>query len=52
VFVANKDGGANLSVWSGNNGNTNYVSIQAVPTPLIEIVQGGKRVFVAGVPTK
>ena len=46
IFIANRDGGANLSVWSGNNRNDNYVSVQAVPTPLIEIKQGGKtRVF-------
>lgn len=48
VFVANRDGGANLSVWSGANRNDNYVSVQAVPNPLIEIVQNGtKRVFTA-----
>ena len=48
VFIANRDGGANLSVWSGPNKNNNYVSVQAVPTPLIEIVQNGtKRVFTA-----
>jgi hypothetical protein len=46
VFVGNRDGGANLSVWSGANRNDNYVSVQAVPNPLIEIVQNGaKRVF-------
>ena len=46
IFIANRDGGANLSVWSGNNRNDNYVSVQAVPNPLIEIKQGGKtRVF-------
>jgi len=50
IFVANRDGGANLAVWSGNNRNTNYVSVRAVPTPLIEIVQQGKRVFSAGGP--
>jgi hypothetical protein len=50
IFVANRDGGANLSVWSGRNSNDNYVSVRAVPTPLIEIVQGGKRVFTAGGP--
>ena len=50
VFLANRDGGANLAVWSGNNRNDNYVSVRAVPTPLIEIVQGGKRVFTAGGP--
>lgn len=43
VFVANRDGGANLSVWSGANRNDNYVSVQAVPNPTIEIVQNGKR---------
>jgi len=50
VFVANREGGANLSVWSGGNRNDNYVSVQAVPTPLIEIVQNGKKrvVTVAG----
>lgn len=48
IFVANRDGGANLALWSGGNRNDNYVSIRAVPTPLIEIVQGGKRVFTAG----
>ena len=48
VFVANRDGGANLSVWSGRNRNDNYVSVQAVPTPLIEIMQNGrKRVLTA-----
>ena len=50
IFIANRDGGANLSVWSGTNRNDNYVSIRAVPTPLIEIVQGGKKVFTAGGP--
>ena len=50
IFLANRDGGANLSVWSGTNRNDNYVSVRAVPTPLIEIVQGGKRVFTAGGP--
>jgi hypothetical protein len=46
IFIANRDGGANLSVWSGNNRNDNYVSVQAVPNPLIEIKQGGQtRVF-------
>jgi hypothetical protein len=46
LFIANRDGGANLSVWSGNNRNDNYVSVQAVPNPLIEIKQNGKkRVF-------
>lgn len=50
IFLANRDGGANLSVWSGSNRNDNYVSVRAVPTPLIEIVQGGKRVFTAGGP--
>ena len=46
LFIANRDGGANLSVWSGNNRNDNYVSVQAVPNPLIEIKQGGRtRVF-------
>jgi hypothetical protein len=48
IFVANRDGGANLALWSGGNRNDNYVSVRAVPTPLIEIVQGGKRVFAAG----
>jgi hypothetical protein len=48
IFIANRDGGANLSVWSGDNRNDNYVSVRAVPTPLIEIVQNGKRVFTAG----
>jgi hypothetical protein len=48
VFIANRDGGANLSVWSGPNKNDNYVSVQAVPHPLIEIVENGKkRVFTA-----
>jgi len=48
VFIANRDGGASLSVWSGPNRNNNYVSLQAVPTPLIEIVQNGtKQVFTA-----
>ena len=28
----------------------NYVSMRAVPTPLIDIVQDGKRVFSAGGP--
>lgn len=50
IFLANRDGGANMSVWSGSNRNDNYVSVRAVPTPLIEIVQGGKRVFTAGGP--
>jgi hypothetical protein len=50
IFVANRDGGANLALWSGGNRNDNYVSLRAVPTPLIEIVQGGKRVFTAGGP--
>jgi hypothetical protein len=50
IFLANRDGGANLAVWSGRNRNDNYVSVRAVPTPLIEIVQGGKRVFTAGGP--
>ena len=50
IFLANRDGGANLAVWSGSNRNDNYVSVRAVPTPLIEIVQGGKRVFTAGGP--
>lgn len=46
VFVGNRDGGANLSVWSGANRNDNYVSVQAVPKPLIEIKEGGTtRVF-------
>jgi hypothetical protein len=48
IFIANRDGGANLSVWSGSNRNDNYVSIRAVPTPLIEIVHGGKKIFTAG----
>jgi len=49
IFIANRDGGANLSVWSGNNRNDNYVSVQAVPNPLIEIKQGtNRRVFTAG----
>jgi hypothetical protein len=43
LFVANRNGGANMSVWSGPNKNNNYVSVQAVPNPLIEIVQNGKR---------
>ena len=43
VFIANRDGGANLSVWSGPNKNDNYVSVQAVPHPLIEIVENGKK---------
>jgi len=48
IFIANRDGGANLSVWSGNNRNDNYVSVQAVPNPLIEIKQGAnRRVFTA-----
>lgn len=48
IFIANRDGGANLSVWSGNNRNDNYVSVQAVPNPLIEIKQGtNRRVFTA-----
>lgn len=48
VFVANRDGGANLSVWSGANRNDNYVSVRAVPDPLVEIVQNGrKQVFTA-----
>ena len=50
VFIANRDGGANLSIWSGSNRNDNYVSVRAVPTPLIEIVQNGKKVFTAGGP--
>jgi hypothetical protein len=50
VFLANRDGGANLSIWSGRNRNTNYVSIRAVPNPLIEIVQDGKKVFTVGGP--
>jgi hypothetical protein len=46
VFVGNRDGGANLSVWSGGNRNDNYVSVQAVPKPLIEIKENGTtRVF-------
>jgi hypothetical protein len=48
VFVANRDGGANLSVWSGANRNDNYVSVRAVPDPLVEVVQNGrKQVFTA-----
>jgi len=48
IFIANRDGGANLSVWSGNNRNDNYVSVQAVPNPRIEIKQGANtRVFTA-----
>jgi hypothetical protein len=48
IFIANRDGGANLSVWSGNNRNDNYVSVQAVPNPRIEIKQGTNlRVFTA-----
>lgn len=43
VFVANRDGGANLSLWSGTNRNDNYVSVQAVPKPLIELVDHGKK---------
>jgi hypothetical protein len=43
VFVANRDGGANLSLWSGANRNDNYVSVRAVPDPLVEIVQNGKK---------
>jgi hypothetical protein len=39
-----------LSVWSGSNRNDNYVSIRAVPRPMIEIVDGGKRIFAAGGP--
>jgi hypothetical protein len=51
IFIANRDGGANLSVWSGTNRNDNYVSVQAVPNPLIEIKQNGKtRVFTAAEP--
>jgi hypothetical protein len=50
IFLANRDGGANMSVWSGSNSNDNYVSVRAVPTPLIEIVQAGKKVFTAGGP--
>jgi hypothetical protein len=51
VFIANRDGGANLAVWSGNNRNDNYVSVQAVPNPLIEIKQNGRtRVFSATEP--
>ena len=50
IFIANRDGGANLSLWSGSNRNDNYVSVRAVPTPLIEIVQNGKKVFTAGGP--
>ena len=48
IFIANRNGGANLSVWSGNNRNDNYVSVQAVPNPLIEIKQGtNRRIFTA-----
>lgn len=50
LFLANRDGGANLAIWSGNKRNVNYVSIRAVPNPLIEIVQDGKKVFTAGGP--
>ena len=50
IFVANREGGANLSVWSGANRNDNYVSIRAVPRPMIEIVEGGKRICAAGGP--
>jgi hypothetical protein len=50
LFLANRDGGANLSVWSGSDSGANQVSVRAVPTPLIEIVQNGKRVFTAGGP--
>jgi hypothetical protein len=33
-------------VWSDSNRNDNYVSVQAVPKPLIEIKENGvKRVF-------
>jgi hypothetical protein len=42
VFLANRDGGTNLAVWSGPNRNDNYVSVRAVPRPMIEIVEGGK----------
>jgi hypothetical protein len=46
VFVGNRDGGVNVSVWNGANKNDDYVSVQAVPTPLIEIVENGiKRVI-------
>lgn len=43
LFIANRDGGANMSVWSGPNRNNNYVSVQAVPNPLIEIAQNGRK---------
>ena len=42
LFIANRNGGANMSVWNGPNRNDNYVSVQAVPKPLIEIRQDGK----------
>jgi len=50
VFLANRDGGANLSLWSGRNRNSNYVSVRAVPNPLIEIVKDGKSIFTVGGP--
>lgn len=49
LFIANRNGGANMSVWSGPNRNNNYVSVQAVPKPLIELRQDGKtQVFAIG----
>jgi len=50
VFLANRDGGANLTLWSGHSKSENYVSIRAVPVPTIEVVQNGKPVFRAGGP--
>jgi hypothetical protein len=50
LFLANRDGGANLAVWSGNKRGVNYASIRAVPNGRIEIVQDGKTVFAAGGP--
>jgi len=52
LFIANRNGGANMSVWSGPNRNNNYVSVQAVPKPLIEIRQDGKtQVYAIGAET-
>jgi hypothetical protein len=48
IFIANRDGGANLAVWSGNTKSDNFVSVRAVPVPMIEIVHNGKSVFRAG----
>ena len=49
LFLANRDGGAHLTVWSGADRNSNYASIRAVPTPFVELVRGGKSIYRAGI---